>query len=184
MVRRSGRGANSRRERDVSFHRESRMGLQRRASFCSRGSANAVLFFTPITPARRRTRWRRIRAWPSIFSGCNSSARFESVAAIEKTSLKESEEYFASRPIGSQLGAWASPQSEVIPNRDALEEKISGSDGAFRRRRRCRCRKTGAVIVSCRTQSSSGKVERIACTIVSVIRAQRDGSWIIERLSP
>ena len=42
----------------------------------------------------------------------------------EKTSDKTSEEYFHSRPRGSQLGAWASEQSSVIPSREYLEKKI------------------------------------------------------------
>ncbi|MBS1628126.1 MAG: pyridoxamine 5'-phosphate oxidase [Bacteroidetes bacterium] len=41
---------------------------------------------------------------------------------VEKISHQESEEYFHSRPIGSQIGAWASPQSTVIPNREILEQ--------------------------------------------------------------
>ncbi len=44
---------------------------------------------------------------------------------VEKTSRAESEEYFQSRPVGSQLGAWASHQSEVIPDRAALENKLA-----------------------------------------------------------
>ena len=36
----------------------------------------------------------------------------------EKISPEESDEYFYSRPIGSRLGAWASPQSQVIPTRE------------------------------------------------------------------
>ncbi|WP_068467432.1 pyridoxamine 5'-phosphate oxidase [Candidatus Protochlamydia phocaeensis] len=40
----------------------------------------------------------------------------------EKLSRQESERYFLSRPRGSQLGAWASHQSQVIPSRSALEE--------------------------------------------------------------
>lgn len=43
--------------------------------------------------------------------------------AVEKVSLEESEAYFATRPLGSRIGAWASPQSEVIANRDWLEER-------------------------------------------------------------
>lgn len=40
---------------------------------------------------------------------------------VEKVSAKESDDYFHSRPIGSQIGAWASPQSQVIANRNVLE---------------------------------------------------------------
>lgn len=41
---------------------------------------------------------------------------------VEKLSAEKSTEYFQSRPKGSQIGATASPQSEVIENRDILEE--------------------------------------------------------------
>jgi len=44
---------------------------------------------------------------------------------VEKTSREESEEYFQSRPLGSQLGAWASAQSEVIENREMLEAELA-----------------------------------------------------------
>lgn len=43
---------------------------------------------------------------------------------VEKVIPAESDQYFSSRPIGSQLGAWASNQSEVIPNREALDIKL------------------------------------------------------------
>ena len=42
---------------------------------------------------------------------------------VEKTSHEESEEYFHSRPIGSQVGAWVSDQSSVIASRDVLDRK-------------------------------------------------------------
>jgi pyridoxamine 5'-phosphate oxidase len=44
---------------------------------------------------------------------------------VEKVSSEESEEYFHSRPTNSQVGAWASKQSSVIPNREFLQEKFT-----------------------------------------------------------
>lgn len=41
-----------------------------------------------------------------------------------KTTREQSAEYFESRPKGSQIGAWASPQSTEIPNRQYLEERV------------------------------------------------------------
>lgn len=43
---------------------------------------------------------------------------------VEKVSTKTAENYFHSRPIGSQLGAWASPQSQVIADRKILEQNL------------------------------------------------------------
>jgi pyridoxamine 5'-phosphate oxidase len=45
--------------------------------------------------------------------------------AIEKVSAQESDGYFYTRPINSQLGAYISDQSQVIPNREFLEEKLT-----------------------------------------------------------
>jgi pyridoxamine 5'-phosphate oxidase len=42
----------------------------------------------------------------------------------EKTSRQESEEYFKTRPYESRIGAWASKQSSIIPDRDFLEKKF------------------------------------------------------------
>ena len=56
------------------------------------------------------------------WSALNRQVRIEGSA--EKVSAPESEEYFQTRPRGSQLGAWASPQSEVIASRAELERRV------------------------------------------------------------
>ena len=42
---------------------------------------------------------------------------------VEKVTREESEAYFATRPLGSRVGAWASPQSDVIESREWLERR-------------------------------------------------------------
>jgi pyridoxamine 5'-phosphate oxidase len=56
--------------------------------------------------------------WPEL----ERQVRVTGVAS--RVSPAESEAYFRSRPRGSRIGAWASAQSEVIPNRAALQERI------------------------------------------------------------
>lgn len=53
--------------------------------------------------------------WPEL----ERQVRIE--GKLQKTSKQASDTYFASRPRGSQIGAWASPQSEEIPDRESLE---------------------------------------------------------------
>jgi len=50
---------------------------------------------------------------------------------IEKISRETSKEYFSSRPRESQIGAWVSAQSSVIPNRHILENKFDELDEQF-----------------------------------------------------
>ncbi|GGZ17650.1 pyridoxine/pyridoxamine 5'-phosphate oxidase [Echinicola pacifica] len=55
--------------------------------------------------------------WPEL----QRQVRIEGL--VEKVNTELSDQYFHSRPLGSQIGAWASPQSQTIPNREFLEEK-------------------------------------------------------------
>jgi pyridoxamine 5'-phosphate oxidase len=49
----------------------------------------------------------------------------------ERTSRQESEAYFATRLRGSQIGAWASEQSAVIPSRELLERQVADVEARF-----------------------------------------------------
>ncbi len=59
----------------------------------------------------------------------NRQVRIEGLT--EKVSREESEEYFQTRPRGSRIGAWTSPQSEEIAGRQALEEKLAEMTSRF-----------------------------------------------------
>jgi pyridoxamine 5'-phosphate oxidase len=56
--------------------------------------------------------------WPAVWRQVRIDGR------VEKISAAESDEYFHSRPLGSKIGAWASDQSQVIPNRAELESRF------------------------------------------------------------
>jgi pyridoxamine 5'-phosphate oxidase len=50
---------------------------------------------------------------------------------VTKLSEAESEAYFRTRPLGSRLGAWASPQSEVIADREPLEKRVGELEAEY-----------------------------------------------------
>jgi pyridoxamine 5'-phosphate oxidase len=56
------------------------------------------------------------------WAGLERQVRVE--GTVEKVSSEESDAYFQSRPKASQLGAWASPQSQVIESREVLEKRL------------------------------------------------------------
>ena len=45
--------------------------------------------------------------------------------SVGRVSAEESDEYYASRPLGSRLGAWASPQGQEIESREVLEQRLA-----------------------------------------------------------
>jgi pyridoxamine 5'-phosphate oxidase len=51
--------------------------------------------------------------------------------AVEKVSAAESDEYFASRPLGSRIGAWASTQSATIASRPWLEARVKAAEAQY-----------------------------------------------------
>ena len=50
---------------------------------------------------------------------------------VERVAAHESDDYFASRPPGSQIGAWASPQSQVLAGRAPLEARVSQLEAEY-----------------------------------------------------
>lgn len=50
---------------------------------------------------------------------------------VERVSAEESDNYFASRPRASQLGAWSSPQSNEIADRSVLDDLVAATDKRF-----------------------------------------------------
>ena len=65
--------------------------------------------------------------WPRVRNGVQ--VRIE--GSVEIVSDAEADAYFATRPRGSQLGAWASKQSETLESRETFEERVHKAEKEF-----------------------------------------------------
>lgn len=103
---------------------------------------------------------------------------------IQKTSAEESNDYFASRPAGSQTGAWASPQSHVIASRDWLEKRYSELEAAHQQEKNIQRPPHwgGYVVKPVIIEFWQGRPSRLHDRLQYSL--QDNGSWIMERLAP
>lgn len=101
---------------------------------------------------------------------------------VAKISAHESDSYFESRPIGSKLGAWASPQSEIIPDRSYLEKLVSDFNLKFEGRNISRPSNWGGYIISpVYFEFWQGRKSRLHDRLIYT----KSGSfWDIKRLAP
>ena len=101
----------------------------------------------------------------------------------EKTSEIISDNYFQSRPDGSKLGAIVSSQSEVIPSRNYLDEKLKQLEKQFEGKEIPRPDFWGGFLVRpVEVEFWQGRANRLHDRIR--YKVEEDYSWIIERLSP
>jgi pyridoxamine 5'-phosphate oxidase len=103
--------------------------------------------------------------------------------AVEQVSREETAAYFRSRPRGSQVGAWVSHQSCVVPDRDALERRRAALEERFG---------DGPVpvpdfwgglrVVPSSVEFWQGRTSRLHDRLR--YRQDEDGTWLVERLAP
>jgi pyridoxamine 5'-phosphate oxidase len=92
--------------------------------------ARGFAFFTHEASRKGRELARRpVAALTFWWDRLERQVRIE--GAVERIAAGEADEYFRSRPRGSQLGALASPQSEVIASRAVLEERLADLERQF-----------------------------------------------------
>ena len=102
---------------------------------------------------------------------------------VKKVSAAESDEYFLSRPEGSRIGAWASPQSQVIASREIIEEHITKYTMEFANTNILRPPNWGGYIVMPEAfEFWQGRPNRLHDRIQYSL--QKEGNWKIERLAP
>ncbi len=114
--------------------------------------------------------------WPEL----ERQVRIE--GRIEKVSAKESDEYFESRPQRSKLGAWASPQSQVVSSRKYIENLMGDFEEEFADKPIVRPENWGGYIVRPYLfEFWQGRENRLHDRIQYRLE---DDEWVIERLAP
>lgn len=102
---------------------------------------------------------------------------------IEKVSAQESDAYFDSRPKGSQLGAWTSPQSQIIENREELNSRLESMEKRFSAEPISRPPHWGGYrLLPIRIEFWQGRASRLHDRIS--YQKQANGNWDISRLAP
>lgn len=103
--------------------------------------------------------------------------------SVARTSAQESRDYFQTRPRESQIGAWASSQSEVITGRDVLEQRAQELETLYCDRDiDCPEHWGGYRLKPERIEFWTSRVGRLHDRILYEL--QPDGSWTIRRLAP
>jgi pyridoxamine 5'-phosphate oxidase len=143
---------------------------------------DGFIFYTNYQSAKAREIEGNPRAAVVLYwSVLDRQVRVE--GSVERISAAESDEYFATRPRESQLGALASPQSEIIESREVLEKRYAELDQLYRDRPVDRPEFWGGYRLKPELiefwQNRSGRLhDRI------LYERQPDDSWTIKRLAP
>ena len=115
--------------------------------------------------------------WPSL----DRQVRIE--GCVVRTTEEESDEYWSTRPRGSQLGAWTSEQSRVIPGRGALDERFNDMAATYKDLPIPRPPHWGGYrVIPVMFEFWQGRVDRLHDRFAYKLRDAKD--WVIERLSP
>ncbi len=99
--------------------------------------------------------------WPAL----ERQVRIE--GKVVKVTAQESDAYYQVRPLGSRLGAWASPQSRVISGRAELDDLLKATEQRFSDSQP-HCPEHWGGYRCCPSASSSGKAVPVACMTASI----------------
>jgi pyridoxamine 5'-phosphate oxidase len=93
-------------------------------------SADGVVFYTNYDSAKGRDLSDNPYA-EAVFAWLPMGRQVRVAGPVERVSREHTERYFASRPRGSQIAAWASAQSDVLSSRDELDRAVTDIEARF-----------------------------------------------------
>lgn len=102
---------------------------------------------------------------------------------VEQVDRPTTDAYFATRPYDSQVGAWASPQSTVVPGREALDRSFAEQLDRWPQDVPTPDHWGGFRVVPVTVEFWQGRASRLHDRL-RFRRLQDDGEWIVERLAP
>ncbi len=103
---------------------------------------------------------------------------------VERVGDRQADTYFAGRPRGSRIGAWASDQSRVLPDRAALDRLVDDTEARFAGREVPRPPQWGGYrVIPDRVELWQGRPDRLHDRL-RYRRSEGSASWVIERLAP
>ena len=146
-----------------------------------------LAFYTSYFSRKGRELERNPRAaatfyWPAL------QRQVRAEGAVERLSEDESDAYFASRPRGSRLAAWASEQSEPVESRAILDERVAHFDERFADEEVERPHSWGGyLIVPARIEFWQGRANRLHDRLVferATPRGAGGAAWSLRRLQP
>ena len=142
--------------------------------------ARGFVFFTNYT-SRKGTELAANPAAALLFHWTELEREVRIDGRVEKVTARESDEYFASRPLGSRHAAIASPQSEVVANRAALETRFAAAEKSHGESPTRPPHWGGYRVLPHAIEFWQGRPNRLHDR---VLYTHVDGSWKITRLAP
>jgi len=116
-----------------------------------------------------------------LFYWMNLQRQVRISGKVEKTNREVSEKYFKTRPLKSRISAWASKQSEIIPDREYLKKKFAGFEIKFKDDIPLPPKWGGFRLIPQRFEFWQGRESRLHDRICYIKKKRK---WEIVRLSP